>query len=184
MQEGDLHDNQLVRAVQGDEVALKALLAQSRDRLHHYLSGKIPADLSSVVETDDLVQEVHIRVFQNIGSLESDRPESFPRWIKVIAVNELRQAIRRCRAGRRGGGRIRLGNRKQSGEESTIELLNLVAASGKRPSQSVACREAIEAVEVALCALPAHYEKALRLIHLRNYLKTSNRLYQSKAQAN
>ena len=168
MQMVDLQDSQLLRAVQGDQVALKALLAQSRDQLHQYLSGKIPADLSSVVDADDLVQEVHIRVFQNIGSLESDRPEAFHRWVKVIAINELRRAIRRCRAGRRGGGRIGVGDRKKSIEESTIGLLNLVAAPGKRPSQSVACHEAIEAVEVALSALPAHYEKALRLIHLQS----------------
>ncbi|MCH8149470.1 MAG: hypothetical protein IH987_16055 [Planctomycetes bacterium] len=73
MRERDLQNNQVVRAVQGNDDALIALLAQARGQLHHYLSAKIPADLSSVVDADDLIQEVHIRVFQNIASLETDR---------------------------------------------------------------------------------------------------------------
>jgi RNA polymerase sigma factor (sigma-70 family) len=47
-----------------------------------------------------------------------------------------------------------------------VALLDLLAAPGRTPSQSVARHEAIDAVQSALADLPEDYRQAVRLVHL------------------
>ena len=154
------------RAADGDEVALKVLLTRSHPLLCGYVAERIPANLSRLVDIEDIVQDTHVRVFQRIGTLRSNRPKSFRRWLNSIALGQLRNAIRRHRAAKRGGERVKLSPRKMSIEDSTIALLNRLAGPGRTPSQSFARGEAIEAVQAAISALPKHYQEALRLVHI------------------
>ena len=154
------------RAVSGDAVAVKVLLVRSRPELCNFVARKIPADLSRILDADDIVQETHIRVFDRVETLASSRPESFHRWVMTIAVSRVRHAIKRHRAAKRGGGRIVQEYRKRSIEESTVELLTMLAGPGKTPSGSLARHEATQAVQCALTELPQHYRRAVWLVHI------------------
>lgn len=152
------------RAVAGDEVALKVLLTCTRLELCRYVGEKIPATLRRFVDPDDIVQGIHVRVFQRVAGLESDRPETFHRWVKTIALRHLRNTIKHYRAAKRGG--LGAGHHTRKLEDSTVALFETLIASSRTPSRSVARIEAIDAVEAALSSIPNHYSEAVRLVHL------------------
>jgi len=154
------------RAVTGDEVALKVLLTRTRLSLCEYVAGRIPKRLQSVVDPDDVVQAVHVRVFQRVADLRSDRPEAFHRWVKTIALRQLRNTIKHYRAIKRGGQHTVIGQPAKKLEDSTVALFETLVASGRTPSRSVARHEAIHAVQDALSRLPNHHAQAVRLVHL------------------
>jgi RNA polymerase sigma-70 factor (ECF subfamily) len=145
------------------------LLARSRPRLYEYIAHRLPADLARFVDPDDIVQQTHVAAFRRLGMPQSIRPESFHRWLLAIALNKLRNAIKRHRTAKRGGGRARLLPHKRSVEDSTIELLDKLAGPGRTPSRSAARREAVKAVQEAISDLPVHYRKAVQLVYIEGY---------------
>ena len=154
------------RARGGDDLALTMLLTDSRRRICSYLAGKIPADLRSTIDPDDVVQDAHVEVYNNIHRLDSNAPEAFDRWVKTISIRKLRDRLRRRRAAKRGGGKYEAKENRVQVEDSMIGLLDLVAVSTRTPSRSVARAEAIEAVQAALDELPEHYRQAIWMTHI------------------
>ncbi len=157
------------RAVEGDEVALKTLLVRARPGLLISVAGKIPSDLARIVEAQDIVQEAFIAIFQDIGTLASNGPASFQRWIQAVTLNQLRNALKHHRAAKRGGGHVRISGKRKDIEDSTVDLFNTLAGPGRTPSRSVARREAITAVEQAVASLPDHYRQAVQLVHIEGF---------------
>jgi len=163
--DGDARLGLIRRAVEGDELALSALLAESRSRLLHLVSCRIPADLKPAIDADDIVQEAHVEIFRCIKSLRTQNVESFDRWMLTIVLRRLQDALRGLRALRRGGGRIRLGGDRRL-EDSSVALWNTLVGTGKTPSRVAARREAALAVHSALDGLPAQYRKAIWSVHI------------------
>ncbi|MFH1111334.1 MAG: RNA polymerase sigma factor [Planctomycetota bacterium] len=153
------------RAVEGDELALSALLAESRSRLLRLVSCRIPAVLKPSIEADDIVQQAHVEIFRRIKSFRNQNVESFDRWTSTILLRQLLNALRELRALKRGGGQVRLGGDRRL-EDSSIALWNTLVGPGKTPSRVAARREAALAVHSALDGLPAHYRKAIWSIHI------------------
>lgn len=154
------------RAVAGDPVALKTLLTVVHAPLCRYISLRIPLDLGRVIDAEDIVQEAHIEVFRRIHQFEVRGPGSFFRWVAVIALNRLRNALSRHRTAKRGGGRAGLDRARRSIEDSSVVFLDTLAGKGHTPSRSVARGEAVQAVETAMADLPEPYREALRLVHI------------------
>ena len=160
----DTREARLVqRAVAGDQIALTALLTECRERICQCVRRRIPADLAGNIDAEDVVQTALIAVFRNVDTFEDRGPGSFFRWVATIALQRLRDGIRAVRSAKRGGGRAAAGVAGFNLENSMIALLDLVAAPGRSPSQSVARGEAIRAVESALQGLPEDYRRALWL---------------------
>lgn len=156
----------LLRAIDGDTVALKLLLTESHGPLCERISRRVFGDLQRVVDVEDIVQEAHVEVFRRIRSFEPRGPGSFSRWLTAIAINRLRNAIKRHRAAKRGGGRIARSPSDRRIEDSTIALLSALRSPEKTPSRCVARREAVDAVHSALDELPEHYRRAVWLVHI------------------
>ncbi len=154
------------QAVAGDTVAMKLLLTQSREDLCRLVGKRIPADLRSILDVEDVVQESHIEVFRRIASFKVRGPQSFHRWLIAIALTRLRNGIKRHRALKRGGGRAVMAAWPKRIEDSTLALLDTLAGPGQTPSKSVARQEAINAVQASLAGLPEDYRAALWLVHI------------------
>jgi RNA polymerase sigma-70 factor (ECF subfamily) len=154
------------RAADGDAVALKLLLIESRRNLCERMSRRIPADLRPSLDIEDVVQEAHIDVFRRIDSFEPRGSDSFERWVAAIALNRLRSAIRKQRTLKRGGGCPGGSPTGWNLEDSTIALLDALAGPDHTPSRSVARLEAVAAVQAALAELPARYQRAVWLVHI------------------
>lgn len=163
---GDVRLGLVRRAVEGDELALSALLAESRSRLLYLVSCRIPADLKPAIEADDIVQQAHVEIFRRIKSLRNQNVESFDRWMSTILLRQLLSTLRELRALKRGGGRVRFGGDRRL-EDSSVALWNSLVGPGKTPSRVVARREAALAVHSALEGLPAHYRKAIWSVHIK-----------------
>ncbi len=151
-------------AAAGDKIALIWLLTESRLRLRLYIFRQIPLDLARVVDAEDIVQEAQTEVFRRIQSFEVRGPDSFFRFTAAIAVNLLRNTIKKQRTAKRGGGRLAVAH--QNLENSTLAFFDLLGDSQHSPSRSVARHEAIDAVNRVIDQLPDHYRKAVRLVHI------------------
>jgi RNA polymerase sigma-70 factor (subfamily 1) len=162
---GPVESELIRRVVTGDETALTVVLAQSRARLARYLAFKIPVDLQGLISPDDIVQETHTAVFRKIHAFLPQGPDSFDRWVRAVAVGQLRSAVRRQRAAKRGGGRVTIGE-GQSVEDSSVALFELLGGPANTPSRCVARKEAVGAIQTAVKGLPEHYRQAIWLVHI------------------
>ena len=160
--------DRLQRAVSGDLAALTLELQRTRGQLRELLQVRIPADLRAALDADDLVQETHVEVFRHIRTFQPQGSNSFARWIGTIAIRKLRDAIKRSRAEKRGGGRRGLGAAARGATESTVMMLDLLATQSRTPSRSVAELEVAGAMQDALNELPVHYRRAVTLVYLQD----------------
>jgi RNA polymerase sigma-70 factor (ECF subfamily) len=162
-----VRESELVsRAVEGDAVALKLILADSHRHVCACIAPRIPAGLSRILDAEDIVQDAHVEVFLHINRFVPRGPGSFSRWVTAIALNRLRNRIKEQRAAKRGGRR-RAGNAvSKSFEDSTIALLDMLAAPGKTPSRCLARDEAVRTVQTALAGLPENYRQAVWFVHI------------------
>jgi RNA polymerase sigma-70 factor (ECF subfamily) len=154
------------RAASGDPVALTLYLKETRGRLRDQIDLRIPRELRGVVDADDVVQEAHVDVFRQIGQFKPREPGSLSRWVATIATHRMHDALRRQRAAKRGGGRPALPATPRSVLDSTVMVLECLAAHPHTPSQSVARREAVQQAQEALAALPGEQREAVTLLYL------------------
>lgn len=154
------------RAVEGDKVALRLLLVNSFERLRERVARRIPADLASHIDPEDIVQEAHIEVFKRLGDFEYRGEGSFDRWLATIALSRLRNAIQHERAAKRGGGLRRAANKPHAFEDSAVALLDLIAGTTESPSRCVARTEAVRALHGALGQLPENQRQAVWMVHI------------------
>lgn len=148
-----------------DLLALTLTLQQGRAALREQLALRIPRDLSGLLDADDLVQETHIEAFRHFDEFHSRGGGHFRGWLRKIAIHKLRDAIKRHRADKRGGGRAQLVPARDA-TESTMMLLDALAQESRTPSRSVARLEALGLLERAIQSLPPRYQEAVRLVYI------------------
>jgi RNA polymerase sigma-70 factor (ECF subfamily) len=152
------------RAVRGDEAALTELLARFGGRLRQHIDGSIGSQWRSALDADDVVQVTFLEAFLRIGSLSARDEAGFFAWIRKIADNNLRDAIRSLDAAKRPSPKDRV--RANSGEDSAVALVEMLGAASVTPSRDAARDEAAILLEKALARLPSNYEKVIRLYDL------------------
>jgi len=152
-------------AVDGDTVAVTVLLTHGHQGLRAFLVHRIPRGVHGVVDVDDIIQEAHIEVYQHVRSFAPRGPGSFHRWVAAIALRRLRNVVRAHQALKRGGPEGIVA-RPAGREDSLHALLELIAGPVETPSRTAARSEAVDALEVAIAALPRHYREAVRLVYL------------------
>jgi RNA polymerase sigma-70 factor (ECF subfamily) len=156
----------LVQAVAGDEAALQHLLISHYDRLAAEVAGKLSDKFGSVIAPEDVLQETFVVAFREIRRFTPQGPGSFYHWLATIAQHRLWDLVKGLRAAKRGGGRVGLHRPVRSPEESLSRLLELLNVNEWTPSRSVAGREAISALQVALAGLKEDYREVLRLRYI------------------
>lgn len=153
------------RAIDGDRIALAALLAESRAQLLTRVQRRVPATLRSLLDPDDVVQDAHVEVFRRIGVFKPQTDESFDRWVTTITMRQLQSLIRWHRASKRGGNMIRV-QVDQRIEDSTVMLFDQLLGPGKTPSQSAARREVVTVVHEAINSLAEDHRRAVWAVHI------------------
>lgn len=156
----------LGRAVAGDLAAAECLLVRHLDLLTYHLEPKIPATLRSQMSVDDLLQETFIQVFRDIGRFAPTTDTAFVAWLKVLAENRLRDAIKAAGRRKRGGGWSAVGGATKGAQESYVALVDLLSSDGRSPSQSAGRRDAARHLRIAIAGLPEEYREVVRLRHL------------------
>lgn len=142
---GDL----LSRARSGDREAIEVLFGRYRQVLQNFLHKRLPHASRSLLETQDLVQEVLTRVITALPSFEYRGIGSFWAYLRQIALNHLYEIARKSQ---------RTDQRVVSLQESS-----LIEPTSPSLLAVVSGREEFQAFEKGLAALSSKQREALLL---------------------
>jgi RNA polymerase sigma-70 factor (ECF subfamily) len=156
----------VAKAIAGDRLALEQLLLVHHRRLASHIERKIPSDCRSIVDAEDVLQMTFVEVFQRIESFDPNGPNGFSGWLTMIAEHRLLDHLKVLNAAKRGGGRRALTPHVDAEATTVVDLLGVVAINEHTPSRSVARRQAVSAIQVALAGLKDDYRQAIRLRHI------------------
>jgi RNA polymerase sigma-70 factor (ECF subfamily) len=131
-----------------------------------HLQPLIPVSAQSVLSVEDILQETFSQAFRDIRTFTPSTEKSFRTWLKAIAENRLRDAIKAQKRKKRGGGQKRVEPPAYSDEDSIAGLAEMLSAGRSTPSQSLAREEAVRAVQIAIAGLPEVYREVVRLRYL------------------
>jgi len=151
----------LLRAAQtGDMEATNELLARYRPRVHQIVAlliGKQRADM--LEQEEDIVQETLIDAFHDLRGFEPRSEGALLHWLSRLAANNVRDAVRRERAVKRGEGRV-----KPIASMPTDFLVSS-AFKGRdpTPSQIAASKEIRDQIEKAILTLSERHRRAFIL---------------------
>jgi RNA polymerase sigma-70 factor (ECF subfamily) len=156
------------QAVAGDSKALGRLLYQHNLELAAYIERQLPANLRSMVEPQDVLQDVYFEVFRRIGTFRPAESEQFIRWLLTIARNRLIDVARHQRAAKRGGERHRMTGADPLGD-TTVDLLVNLRVYERTPSSSAMTRETAQRIRECLNRLPKEHREALHLRYFEQH---------------
>lgn len=148
------------RASQGDSEAVAQLLRDIDPVLRRRIEPELPKRFQSVLGIDDVLQETYTDVFLDVAEFCPRGPDSFERWVTLIARNNLRNAIRSLETQKRGGDRQRLP--APSSDDSYTSLFNVLSGSGSTPSKASTRAEMRQALDEAIARLPEIYRTVIR----------------------
>ena len=156
------HDPRIAAAISGDADALSALLRDHGPRVREQLS--IDGKWRSVLDVDDVMQVTYMEAFLNVERLGPGGPGAFHSWLRRIAENNLRDAIRALEAQRRPPPGVSLP--QPAGSDSVVALYDLLGATTTTPSRDAARQEMATALDSALARMPEDYASVIRAYDL------------------
>jgi len=154
--------NLIAGAVGGDRDALTTLLRRYGPRLRQHL--RISRTWQGCLDADDVLQVTYLEAFLRIRQLISREPAAFAAWLRTIAENNLRDAIKELGRGKRANPRRRI--RPPTLDESSVLLLERVARTSMTASRVVVGKEAQESLREAIAQLPQTYRTVVELYDL------------------
>jgi RNA polymerase sigma-70 factor (ECF subfamily) len=138
----------LERIRTGDRLALEALLARHRPRLHAFIDCHLDPRVRTRLDPSDVVQETQMEVVRRMDDFLDRRPMPFRLWMHKTAYEHLLRARRDHRRGRRSVER-----EQPWPSQSSLLLARSLLATGPSPSRAVQARELAERVSQAVADL-------------------------------
>lgn len=160
----EIDDGTVTAAVAGDSSALRRLLQACAPRLREHFAGRIGRHFQAVLSVEDVLQVTYMEACLQIGRFRPSGNDAFFAWLRQIAENNLRDAVRELEADKRPDRRRQI--HAGSAEDSCANLLLSLSASGTTPTQGARRIEAKELLEEALANIPPDYAQAVRLYDL------------------
>lgn len=168
----NFEEQQLVDlATSGDQRALQVLLAQNCDRLNGYLHTKLSKQLRTLVDVDDVLQEVLVHAYRDITKFEARGDNSFWPWLRTIADHRIKDLAKAQGRLKRGGGFARVDACANRSTGSLKQFTEMLSGRQRTPSSKAASTEAINRIRVILSSLPEANRAAitLRYVHGLSY---------------
>ena len=89
----------LLRRLQdGDATALDDLLTRYRPRVVRWATGRLPASVRHLGETQDLVQDTLVQAFRKIGQIEIRGEGALQAYLRQVLLNAIRQQLRSAKS--------------------------------------------------------------------------------------
>ena len=158
--EGEL----LTKVIAGDTAALGELLERYGPQVRGELS--IDRKWQSLLSADDVMQVTYLEAFLQISRFSPCGEGSFRAWLRRIAENNLRDAIRELQRAKRPQPQKRV--TAPSGDDSFVALFDLLAGTTSTPSRRAARREIADMLEAAIRELPDDYQTVVRRCDLES----------------
>ena len=152
------------RAADGDVEALKTLLARHGPAVWTTVNAEIGTQWRSLLDADDVMQVTYLEAFLQIGRMTGRDGDAFASWLRRVAINNLRDAVKELGRKKRPNPAHRV--HATAGEDSYVTLVDRLAAPGATPSRQVARDEAVAVIDATLQRLPPDYATVLRLYDL------------------
>jgi RNA polymerase sigma-70 factor (ECF subfamily) len=85
----------VVRAREGDRIAVEALLQRSIPSLRRFAHGRLPAAARGSLDTGDLVQETVLHVLRRLDTFEPRHVGAMQAYLRQSVINRIRDEVRR-----------------------------------------------------------------------------------------
>jgi len=85
----------VVRAREGDRMAVEALLQRSIPDLKRWAHGRLPAAARGSLDTGDLVQETVLHVLRRLDTFEPRHVGAMQAYLRQSVINRIRDEVRR-----------------------------------------------------------------------------------------
>lgn len=158
-----LGDKELItRATNGSTEALSELLRRHGPSVQQSL--QIGAIWQAAIDAGDVMQVTYLEAFLQIANFDPNKADSFPAWLRRIAENNLRDAIKGLERQKQPHPRDRVV--PKAFEDSLIGLNDLLGATSTTPSKVVGRAEACSLLEGAIARLPERYRQVVQLYDL------------------
>ena len=154
----------LNRAAAGDTEALRALLERHGPAIWSAVDADIGPQWRSSVDADDVMQVTYMEAFLHLDRLDARDAAGFCAWLRRMAENNLRDAIKALRRKKRPDPLRRVQPRNI--EDSCVALVEMLAVTSATPSRHAARGEISQVVDAMLSRMPPVYAKAVRLYDL------------------
>jgi len=154
------------RVLSGDRSALEEFLLRHYDWLEAYVRRRIPLNQQGLIQPEDVIQEVYLRVFQAADRYRPQGRGQLYAWLQTIARNVLTDTFRKRKP---GGAKIDVDSDRQIFENDELRNLLEGLAVDQNPSASQHARlkELHQAFLVALGNLPGEYRQVIELLYLQ-----------------
>jgi RNA polymerase sigma-70 factor (ECF subfamily) len=150
-------------AVRGDRQATERLLLQYAAHLRARIGQRLPGALQSVVDADDVLQEVYVQAIRDMATCQAASPEAFTAWLNSVADHRVGEIVRNLNCQKRGGQMQRVWLGRLGSGSSGGDGVGLMPDSCATPGASAARHEAVAAVRNAVDELPSDQREAVRL---------------------
>ena len=151
--------------VAGDRAALERLLLTHYDDLSQRIGSKLPPRLQSTQAVEDILQLTFMQAFRDIATFEQRTDAGFGDWLARIAENRLCDAIRQHDRPKHGGDLRRVEDAPRD-DSRIVSLWDWIAADDTSPASAAVRSEALQALQVALAALPEDQRAAIQMQQL------------------
>jgi RNA polymerase sigma-70 factor (ECF subfamily) len=156
----------VLRAQQGDEVALNRLVERYQARVLRIVRLRLGARLREKVESVDILQETFLAAVRSLHSFEMREEASLIQWLSRLAERQIIAAADYHGAKKRDQRKERpLAATDDDGATATVPL-HLVDGREGQPMDLMGDSEERDRIEAALERLPEEHRE---LILLRNY---------------
>jgi len=162
---GQSRADQLREAAAGDAGALRALLEAYGPPVWTEIDRDIGAVWRSSIDADDVMQITYLEAFLRIDKMTATDGATFKAWLRRIAQNNLRDAIKELDRQKRPSPTKRVN--ASAGEDSYVTLVERLVQTSVTPSRHVARHEVAAVIDAALDHLPPDYAKVIRLYDLQ-----------------
>ena len=148
---------------QGDTLALSKLLASYHPRLRARAEARMDPAIKARNGPDDILQDVYIRVFRQVGNFEVRDPNSFLNWIYTILDHVLVDAHRSAHRKVRDVARESPPVVAVDGSSSYWNLFDQIHAVSASPSRVIRREEALGALLACMIQLTEDQQHVIRL---------------------
>lgn len=152
----------LNEARQGDLPALSKLLTMFHPALRAHLEARMDQALRARLEPEDILQQVYLAAYQNIGRFEDRGPDSFVNWMLTIVDSKLADIRRALHRQRRDIARERP-PQVGGATESCFNLIEQLYAHSRTPSRVIRREEAVGALLASISRLTDAHRQVIQL---------------------
>src|SRR4029078_10177688 len=103
MPQSSAYEALFAEAVRGDRQATERLLLQYAAHLRTRVTLRLPTAVQSLVDADDVLEEVYIQAIRDISTCRAESPEAFAAWLNGVADHRVGEMVRYLNCKKRGG---------------------------------------------------------------------------------